>query len=83
MDTRNVILTLARIWSTAATGVIRSKDTAADWALERLPPRHRPALAPAPAISLGDHSERWNDVEDRIERHADDVIAALRGLVET
>jgi Domain of unknown function (DUF4111) len=29
-DTRNVILTLARIWSTIATGNIRSKDSAAD-----------------------------------------------------
>ena len=29
-DTRNVVLTLARIWTTAATGAIRSKDAAAD-----------------------------------------------------
>jgi|SRR3989304_2916709 len=36
-DTRNVLLTLARIWSTVATGAIRSKDAAADWVLERLP----------------------------------------------
>ena len=36
-DTRNVVLTLARIWSTVATDEIRSKDAAADWALERLP----------------------------------------------
>lgn len=31
-DTRNVLLTLARIWTTLATGQIRSKDAAADWA---------------------------------------------------
>ena len=29
-DTRNVLLTLARIWTTVATGEIRSKDEAAD-----------------------------------------------------
>ncbi|MEU3404978.1 aminoglycoside adenylyltransferase domain-containing protein [Streptomyces sp. NPDC006670] len=43
-DTRNVLLTLARVWTTLATGTIRSKDAAADWALARLPPEHRPAL---------------------------------------
>jgi hypothetical protein len=56
-DTRNVILTLARIWSTVATGVIRSKDAAADWTLERLPDTHRPVLARARAIYIGDEAE--------------------------
>ncbi|WP_344835368.1 aminoglycoside adenylyltransferase domain-containing protein [Nonomuraea dietziae] len=45
-DTRNVLLTLARIWTTVATGVIRSKDAAADWALARLPAEHRPRARP-------------------------------------
>lgn len=36
-DTRNVLLTLARVWATLATGAITSKDEAATWALERLP----------------------------------------------
>ncbi|GAA3346147.1 aminoglycoside adenylyltransferase family protein [Amorphoplanes nipponensis] len=43
-DTRNVVLTFARIWATVATGEIRSKDAAARWALDRLPPEHRPVL---------------------------------------
>ena len=30
-DTRNVLLTLARIWSTVETDIIRSKPMAADW----------------------------------------------------
>ena len=46
-DTRNVVLTFARIWTTVATGVIRSKDATADWVLERLPEEHRPVLARA------------------------------------
>ncbi|MBM0238323.1 DUF4111 domain-containing protein [Micromonospora sp. ATA32] len=37
LDTRNVILTLARIRTTLATGGIRSKDAAADFVLDRLP----------------------------------------------
>jgi streptomycin 3"-adenylyltransferase len=40
-DERNVILALARIWFTACTGEIASKDRAATWAAERLPPPHR------------------------------------------
>ena len=41
-DTRNVLLTLARIWHTTVTGEITSKDAAAEWAAERLkePERH-------------------------------------------
>ncbi|MEY9992228.1 putative nucleotidyltransferase [Streptomyces sp. V4I8] len=59
-DTRNVLLTLARIWTTLATGAIRSKDAAADWALPRLPAEHRPVLAHARAVYLGDEAERWD-----------------------
>lgn len=47
-DTRNVILTLARIWSTLATSAIRSKDTAADWA----PPPRTPGGARSCARDL-------------------------------
>jgi streptomycin 3"-adenylyltransferase len=46
-DTRNVLLTLARIWVTLGTGEIRSKDAAADWVLPRLAPEERPLLARA------------------------------------
>lgn len=50
-DTRNAILTLARIWATLDTGEITSKDAAADWALARLPAEHKPPLARAPYTS--------------------------------
>lgn len=60
-DTRNVLLTLARIWATLESGAIRSKDAAADWALPRLPAEHRPVLAHARAIYLGGQDERWGD----------------------
>ena len=80
-DTRNVILTLARIWSTFATGVIRSKDAAADWVLDQLPEAQRPVLARARAIYVGDQVERWDDIEDHIGPHADYVVAKIRRLV--
>ena len=52
-DERNVVLALARIWFSASTGAIASKDVAASWALERLPEDHRPVLAMAHAAYLG------------------------------
>jgi predicted nucleotidyltransferase len=76
-DTRNVILTLARIWSTVATGVIRSKDAAADWALARLPEEHREALARARASYLGGIEERWDDLRPRVQSHAEHVVAEI------
>lgn len=60
-DTRNVLLTLARIWTTLATGDIRSKDGAAEWVLGRLPAEHRPVLAAARAGYLGDGEPAWTE----------------------
>jgi hypothetical protein len=79
-DTRNGILTLARIWSTVATDVIRSKDAAAEWALARLPEEHRAVLARARAIYVGDEEERWDDVRPRIRSHADYVVGEIERL---
>lgn len=79
-DTRNVILTLARIWSTVATGVIRSKDAAADWALDRLPEEHQAVLARARANYLGDEEERWDDIQPQLRRHTDHVVAEINRL---
>jgi streptomycin 3"-adenylyltransferase len=53
-DTRNVLLTLARMWATVATGSILSKDAAAWWAIGRLPLALRPVLERARAAYLGD-----------------------------
>ncbi|WP_199546676.1 aminoglycoside adenylyltransferase family protein [Streptomyces sp. N35] len=62
-DERNVLLTLARIWTTLATGEIKSKDTAADWALARLPAEHRAPLSYARELYLERTyaEERWED----------------------
>lgn len=52
-DERNVVLTLARMWRTLATGEFVSKDAAAEWAMERLPAEHAPLLAAVRAAYLG------------------------------
>lgn len=77
-DTRNIVLTLARIWVTLATGEIRSKDSAADWVLARLPAEHRPVLARARAIYLGDEDERWDDLRDRLPSFVDEVLVGIK-----
>ena len=61
-DTRNVLLTLARIWTTLETGEIRSKDAAANWLLQRLPVEHRAVLDAAKDDYLGDVREDWDAI---------------------
>jgi len=73
-DTRNVVLTLARIWMTLETGQIRSKSTAAEWALERLPPERRAVLERALAIYVGDEPERWEDLRPLVHSHAAFIV---------
>lgn len=56
-DTRNVVLTLARMWSTLATGAIRSKDAAASWVAENLPAAHQAIVLHAREAYLGDQTD--------------------------
>ncbi|MFE7118616.1 aminoglycoside adenylyltransferase family protein [Streptomyces sp. NPDC057654] len=79
-DTRNVVLTLARVWRTLATGEIGSKDAAADWALARLPEEHRPVLSRARAGYLGPlgaERESWDDLLPRLRPYAGHVAAEI------
>ncbi|MEV0640251.1 aminoglycoside adenylyltransferase family protein [Streptomyces sp. NPDC050619] len=78
-DTRNVLLTLARVWTTLATGTIRSKDAAADWAIERLPARHRPVLEHARAVYLGEREEHGDDdPHSRVRPCAEHLVEVIR-----
>lgn len=65
-DERNVVLTLARIWYSAATGKIVPKNIAADWVMERLPIAHQPILQEARQAYLG-------QAEDRLAWQVDEV----------
>lgn len=77
-DQRNVVLTLARVWVTVVTGELVAKDAAADWALPRLPPDHRPVLARARAIYLGEEPERWDDLRAELPAHVAHVVGEIR-----
>lgn len=82
-DTRNVVLTFARIWTTLATGEITSKDAAADWARVRLSPEHHPVLDHAKQLYLTRQysEETWSDeLTARVGPHVDAVLAKIRQL---
>ncbi|WP_199815644.1 aminoglycoside adenylyltransferase family protein [Streptomyces griseus] len=82
-DTRNVLLTFARIWTTLATGEIKSKDAAADWALAQLPPEHRAALEHARRLYLDCpySEESWSDeLRARVRPHVARVLAEIDRL---
>lgn len=70
-DTRNVLLTYARIWSTLETDEIRSKPAAADWVMKRLPEQYRPVMQRAKAICIGAENEYWEDIKLFIKPCAD------------
>jgi hypothetical protein len=60
-DERNVLLTLARIWRTAALGDFLSKDAAAAWALARMPAPEARTLAYALQGYRTAIEEDWQD----------------------
>jgi streptomycin 3"-adenylyltransferase len=80
-DERNVVLTFVRIWTSLATGIIRSKDAAADWAMPLLPAEHRPVLAHARAIYLGEAAEDWGNLLPRVRPFVDHVIGEIERTV--
>jgi predicted nucleotidyltransferase len=76
-DTRNVVLTLPRIWSAIATDEVHSKDSAAAWALPQLPEEHRPVLERARAIYRGEPEEPWDDVLPQVRAYADYIVSEI------
>lgn len=77
-DTRNVILTLARIWNGVVTLTVRSKEEAAEWALPRLTSEHRPILERARDIYIGKEDEHWEDVQEGMWPFVDAVVAEIK-----
>lgn len=57
-DERNVLLTLARVWYSAASGKIVPKEVAADWVVERLPDEYQSVLFEAREAYLGHREDR-------------------------
>ncbi|WP_280415561.1 aminoglycoside adenylyltransferase family protein [Nocardia carnea] len=58
-DERNVVLTLARMWVTAESGVVMSKAEAAEALVSRLPAGHSAVLRLARAGYLGEVTDEW------------------------
>jgi predicted nucleotidyltransferase len=79
-DTRNVLLTFARMWTTVGTGEIRSKDEAASWAMARLSSQHRPVLELARRGYLGEVEDDWARRDDEAKSAADYMIGEIRAL---
>jgi predicted nucleotidyltransferase len=79
-DTRNVLLTLARMWSTLATGEVRSKDAAAAWAEEFLAANQARLIAAARAGYLGDDDGPWEPIMPAVRDVADAMTARIRAL---
>ena len=75
-DTRNVLLTLARMWVTAATGQIHPKNVAADWAAERVPADLAAVLRRAGVLYVDGGFGPWEDeaAVARAARHLEQEI---------
>jgi streptomycin 3"-adenylyltransferase len=78
-DTRNVLLTLARIHCTLSTGSILPKHVAAAWALERLPWEHRPVLELARRGYLGADDD-WDGRAAEVDAHARFVVERIERI---
>jgi predicted nucleotidyltransferase len=76
-DTRNVILTLPRVWAVVATDGVHSKLGAAEWALSRLPPEHRHVLERACAIYRGEEEDRWDDIRPQVDAYTAYVVSEI------
>jgi streptomycin 3"-adenylyltransferase len=76
-DTRNVLLTLARIWATVVTGDILPKGAAADWAIARLGGDHRGVLVLARDAYRDGLVEDWGDRMDAATACASALVAAI------
>ncbi|MGA8165581.1 MAG: aminoglycoside adenylyltransferase family protein [Waddliaceae bacterium] len=77
-DTRNVLLTFARIWSTLETSEIRPKPAAADWAINHLAKNYQPVMKRAKSICIGEEDEHWDDIEKLVKPCADFMMGKIR-----
>lgn len=81
-DERNVLLTLARMWVTAATGEIFSKDKAAEWAITRLPTEQASLLESARKAYIGEFEDHWEGIESEVLPLVNVMRKAIEGSLE-
>ena len=80
-DTCNVLLTLARIWSTVKTDRIYSKPGAASWVINQLPEEYTLVIKRASAISAGEENEYWGDLQPLIQACAQFMMTQINEQV--
>jgi predicted nucleotidyltransferase len=80
-DTRNVLLTLARILVTVETGRIVAKDEAAEHAILRLPAAHHAVLRRARDAYRGPDYGQFDDLAAAVRPCADALRAAIDAVL--
>ena len=81
-DERNVLLTLARMWRTLATGEFVPKEFAAGWAISRLPAGAADLLALARDASLGTQKDDdWPARQREVQRLAHDISERVTAVL--
>lgn len=81
-DTRNTLLTLARIWTTLNTDCICSKMDSADWAIAHLPKSIACSMERAKAITLGTEENNFIDLEHQLSALVDFMSVAIEKQYE-
>lgn len=77
-DERNVMLTLARMWVTLATGAVVSKEDAGTWATDRLPVGMAATIGRARSGYLGLVEDDWSACEQEV----DALVGHLMGQID-
>ena len=73
-----MVLTLPRTWSAVATEAVYSKESAASWALPRLPEERRAILERARAAYRGEAEDSWDDIRPQVRAYADYVVSEIK-----
>ena len=76
-DTANVLLTLARVGYTLATGSFASKDEAAEWVLPRVSAEAKTAIERARAVYLGEEADSWETERAAVTRASDELMSLI------
>lgn len=82
-DERNVLLTLARMWHTLATGEIATKDAAAGWAAARLPAGSAAPVRRARQAYLGPATDEGLLPGDDVRRTAAELVMRVRATLRS
>ncbi len=77
-DTRNVLLTLARIWTTLETATIFSKTDSASFVMEKIPHELRFPMERAKKIALGVHEDDFSDRKNLLEPLSEYMLQKIK-----